>query len=126
VSARWTATLACPHAAGRVALPRAPGHAPSAAEVQLALDVLVREHARRARRQPCPSGDHLVDGARAVWAEFSCELFDLELRLKELAVRLDSLDDACDPKARIEGRELHQEWAAVKRQLAAACAERSS
>ena len=94
--------------------------------MQLALDLLIREHARRAPRGGCPAGRQLLDEARAVWGESSCELSDLELQLRDLAARLDSLDDACDPKARIEGRELHDEWAAVGRQLSAARAERSN
>ena len=126
MSARWTAALACPHAAGRVAIPRPADRAPGAAEVQLALDLLGREHARRSSRETCPIGRRFMDAAQAAWGEFSCELFDLELRLEDLARQLDSIDDAGDVKARIEAGELHDEWIAVGRQLAAARAERTN
>ena len=126
MSGSWTATLACPHPSGRVALSRADDQAPGAAEVRLALDLLAREHARRARTEKCPAECRLVDPARAAWGEFACELSDLERRLKDLALQLDCLDDACDPKARIEGRELHEEWVAVGRRLAETRAERGN
>ena len=124
MSATWTATLQCPHVAGRVAVARPAGRPPSPAEVQLALHVLGLEHVRRAPRGPCPVGRRLMDAAWAVWDEFRCELLDLELRLDDLAAQLGSLDDACDPKARIEAADLRTAWAAAERDLTAARAER--